>query len=374
MPAARCGSCGGPSVDGALCESCQHAFNPLLAAHTSVVPQEEAPVLSAAEEAVRAEEAAKAEDAAKAERVKADAAKAEAARKIAASVIADRAAAAAKRERENLARGPRPVVVTPPAPAPSRSPNRALLFTIAALAIAGAAAFEQRDYLMGLVKTAQTAPETQAAELMPALPPARVAATATPVARHEPVAAPPQALPPVRPVAVAVAAAKPKAVVRPPVKPVPVKPVPVKLASKPTPSPAKGATLAAANPSTAAVAPVVSAPARTEKVRTAEVAAPTGRFFEPNDVDVAPKVARRIEPQLPADLKGRPLNDIVIVRLLVSQDGDPSHVSLLRKSKHGRSLDNAVIAAVTQWSFSPARKKGEAVSSWYNVGVPLSVN
>ena len=94
--------------------------------------------------------------------------------------------------------------------------------------------------------------------------------------------------------------------------------------------------------------------------------------FEPNDVDVAPKVAKRIAPQVPADLKGRPINDIVIVRVLVSQTGDPSRVSLLRKSKHGRSLDDAVVAAVTQWRFSPAKRRGEAVSSWYNVGVPLS--
>jgi hypothetical protein len=43
----------------------------------------------------------------------------------------------------------------------------------------------------------------------------------------------------------------------------------------------------------------------------------------------------------------------------------------LRRSKVGRSLDDAVVAAVTQWTFSPARKRGEAVSCWYNIGVPL---
>jgi hypothetical protein len=26
---------------------------------------------------------------------------------------------------------------------------------------------------------------------------------------------------------------------------------------------------------------------------------------------------------------------------------------------------------VRKWSFSPARKRGQAVSCWYNVGVPL---
>jgi TonB family protein len=96
-----------------------------------------------------------------------------------------------------------------------------------------------------------------------------------------------------------------------------------------------------------------------------------GRFFEPTDVDESPQVATRVEPQFPADLQVRPLNDIVVVRVLVSQTGHPFRVSLLRGSKLGRSMDDAVVAAVTRWTFSPARKRGEAVSSWYNIGVPL---
>ena len=40
-------------------------------------------------------------------------------------------------------------------------------------------------------------------------------------------------------------------------------------------------------------------------------------------------------------------------------------------SKAGPPLDDAVIAAVNRWTFSPARKKGEAVSCWLNVGVPI---
>ena len=90
------------------------------------------------------------------------------------------------------------------------------------------------------------------------------------------------------------------------------------------------------------------------------------------DVNETPRVATRIEPQLPDDLRARPMNEIVIVRVLVSQSGHPSQVSLLRKSKHGARLDDAVVAAVNQWTFSPARKKGEAVSCWLNFGVPIS--
>src|SRR5213078_2503062 len=72
--------------------------------------------------------------------------------------------------------------------------------------------------------------------------------------------------------------------------------------SKPKTAPPQMAAAATAPPAVAAVAPAASVPAKTDKPRTAEVV-PAGRFFEPNDVDVAPKVARRIEPQLPADLK-----------------------------------------------------------------------
>ena len=98
---------------------------------------------------------------------------------------------------------------------------------------------------------------------------------------------------------------------------------------------------------------------------------PVGRFFESADVNELPRVATRVEPQLPDELRVRPLNEIVIVRALVSQGGHPSRIILLRRSKKGPRLDDAVIAAVNQWTFSPAKKRGEAVSCWFNFGVPV---
>ncbi len=100
------------------------------------------------------------------------------------------------------------------------------------------------------------------------------------------------------------------------------------------------------------------------------VAAPVGPFFETRQVNEAPQVASRIEPQIPDDVQG-PLNDVVILRVLVSQTGHVSLVSVLRRSKSGVSLDDAVVAAIKQWTFSPARKRGEAVSCWYHVGIPV---
>ena len=77
---------------------------------------------------------------------------------------------------------------------------------------------------------------------------------------------------------------------------------------------------------------------------------------------------------MPGDLPSRTVNDVVVVRVLVSHTGHPFQVNVLRRSRLGRSLDDSVIAAVRQWTFSPARKRGEAVSCWFNLAVPLVAN
>jgi TonB family protein len=117
--------------------------------------------------------------------------------------------------------------------------------------------------------------------------------------------------------------------------------------------------------------PVVEPPPLVEPPRIVAPTPPAGRLFEPVDVDESPRVATRVEPQLPDDLAKRFPQDVVIVRVLVSPSGHPFRVSLLRRSRGGRSLDDAVVAAVSQWTFSPARKRGEAVSCWMNFGVPI---
>ena len=189
---------------------------------------------------------------------------------------------------------------------------------------------------------------TEARELTPAPERATPApTTAAPKARSATSSVAPQRVPPT-------------AVARQPIAPRPVAPIAA-------PAAAPAAMTEPVHEATPPPAPVAEAPRP-----LAPSPAPLGPFFETRDVTAAPQVASRVEPQLPDDLRGRGLNDIVVVRLLVSQNGHPSSVSLLRRSKSGPSLDDAVVAAVKKWTFSPARKKGEAVSCWLNLGVPVS--
>lgn len=99
--------------------------------------------------------------------------------------------------------------------------------------------------------------------------------------------------------------------------------------------------------------------------------APAGPLYEVSQVNEPPRITARVEPRLPDELRDRALNDVVIVRVLVSHVGRASTVNVLRKSKAGPELDRAVVAAVKQWTFQPARRRGQAVSCWYNLGVPF---
>jgi len=126
-------------------------------------------------------------------------------------------------------------------------------------------------------------------------------------------------------------------------------------------------------------APVVSAPQPVGEAVAApavpepksEPASPLGPFFELSQVDTPPQVASRVEPDLPEHLQTGPINEIVIARVLVSQTGHPVLVNVLRRSKAGAALDNAVVAAVKHWTFTPASKRGDAVSCFMQVAVPV---
>jgi periplasmic protein TonB len=137
----------------------------------------------------------------------------------------------------------------------------------------------------------------------------------------------------------------------------PVVPAPV----VPEPTPVVSAPVAAAPP---APEPAAAAPAASAAPQ------PIGPFFEMAQVDKAPRVTARVEPHLPAGSQPK-TNDIALVRVLVSQTGHPVLVRMLRPSKGGLAADDAIVEAVKKWTFAPALKKGETVTCWLHVAVPL---
>jgi protein TonB len=170
----------------------------------------------------------------------------------------------------------------------------------------------------------------------------------------EPVAAP-------SPAAAASRTPATKPAVKKPGQPALPEPSPL-VATTPEPAP-----LLVATPPPVTQAPVEAAPAPPAPVRAEAV--PLGKLFEVSQVDERPQVTSRFEPVLPARLAGAPQPVVVIVRVLVSPSGRAAEASSLRNPTNDDGLAAAAVATVRQWTFAPAKKKGQAVSCWYNVGV-----
>ena len=404
-PGARCESCGGPADEADLCSPCQQAFHSLLDSHTALAPAAEAvapvleealapatevavaPVVVAAPAAVAIPEppAAPAVAIAVAPVAPAPAVQAP---------VAAAAPAPVKSTIQIKKPAPAPVVEAPvevappqpkaPKPAPvaaavaTTAPQPSSVRTIAAgaaiIVVVAAIGFPLSRLWLGGQETSPIIRETQPAPIVqpaaarpePEVTPVSAAVPVATTARHESavVASKPAPAAPVAPAAPKTTAAttRPNAARVPPKtarQPVtPVKPV---------------AAIAVPSPVVAAPAPeALPAPVAAPEPKPEPPAAPVGPFFELRDVNETPRVATRVEPQVPDEFRDRQLNEVVIVRVLVTQAGQPLMVNLLRKSKSGASLDHAIVAAVKQWTFVPAKKRGEAVSCWFHVGVPVS--
>jgi serine/threonine-protein kinase len=101
--------------------------------------------------------------------------------------------------------------------------------------------------------------------------------------------------------------------------------------------------------------------------------APAGRAYEQMDVDVRPAVVKTVPAEYPRDAVRRRVEDTVVLKVLVSVAGRVDQVQVLRGSKKDLAFDQAAIAAVRQWVFSPAQKAGKPVACWFSVAVPFQL-
>jgi protein TonB len=74
----------------------------------------------------------------------------------------------------------------------------------------------------------------------------------------------------------------------------------------------------------------------------------------------------------PAGAQRAGVGGIVLLKVLVSEKGEPARVEVARGVQ--RDLDQAAVAAVRQWLFEPGRKGGVAVASWMTVAVPFDTS
>ncbi|MDQ2871091.1 MAG: TonB family protein [Acidobacteriota bacterium] len=149
--------------------------------------------------------------------------------------------------------------------------------------------------------------------------------------------------------------------------PAPVVTIPARLeppasdAVEAPPSPVKVAVAPPSEPSPApeseSAAPAPTSPAPAAPAAAAPV------------VEVAPKISRVIKPLYPQVALRAHIGGIVLLRVLVSETGEPVEVQVLKGVAGG--LTESAVAAVRHWRFQPATRGGSPVRGWTTIPIPF---
>lgn len=100
---------------------------------------------------------------------------------------------------------------------------------------------------------------------------------------------------------------------------------------------------------------------------------PEQTIFESTQVDEAPEVVTRTKPDYPQSAREQGLEGYVAVKLLVAPDGSVQQVNILRSKPDG-VFDEAVGAAVANWTFKPGRIGGKPVATWVTTTLQFRLN
>ncbi|MBD3222949.1 TonB family protein [bacterium] len=102
-------------------------------------------------------------------------------------------------------------------------------------------------------------------------------------------------------------------------------------------------------------------------------AAKTSFIFDSVDLDRAPEVVSRVNPEYPYQARERGIEGYVAVKVLVSEDGSVRQVNVLKAKPKG-VFDTAVRRAVPNWRFKPGEVGGEPVTAWVTTTLHFRLN
>ncbi len=88
--------------------------------------------------------------------------------------------------------------------------------------------------------------------------------------------------------------------------------------------------------------------------------------FELSEVDTPPRVIRKAPAVFPFGAKRKGLRGKVVIRCLISIQGQPGKFRIVRSEPAG-VFDEAALDAVEKWRFKPGILAGEAVPTWVRI-------
>lgn len=86
-----------------------------------------------------------------------------------------------------------------------------------------------------------------------------------------------------------------------------------------------------------------------------------------------PAIRNWVEPRYPRTAQRRNQQGVVMLDVIVDEEGNPLEISILTSSGHN-ALDEAAIAAVSRWEFEPEQRNNQFVKSRVHVPVAFQLN
>ena len=121
--------------------------------------------------------------------------------------------------------------------------------------------------------------------------------------------------------------------------------------------------------------PPTPAPVPAERIAPTAPPVPTrvaireGSLVALEDADTPPRIAKIVKPFYPPFALQARIGGIVVLRVLVSEQGAPLQIEVTRRV--GAGLTEAAVEAVRRWTFEPARKSGMRVRTWMVIPIPF---
>ena len=97
----------------------------------------------------------------------------------------------------------------------------------------------------------------------------------------------------------------------------------------------------------------------------------SGPMIAPKPYDVSPKLIHSVEAKFSDQARREGKSGVVVISLVVSEDGMPTQVHVVRGV--GMGLDEQAVAAVNQYRFKPAMKDGQPVAAQISAAVSFNL-
>lgn len=94
--------------------------------------------------------------------------------------------------------------------------------------------------------------------------------------------------------------------------------------------------------------------------------------FQLPQLDKAPVIVRKVEPEYPFGARRKNLCGKVTVKFLVTPSGEVSKLGVIEASPPG-IFDASALEAVRQWRFKPGVYQGHAVATWIVIPIQFKL-